>query len=130
MSADRGTSCKRALNYATTSQNKSTPMMYTSRDYTFTRMLDYRFTQYRCPSCKSYHVAIKSVVNWPDASANVAVGEGEMECQICEFVEKGKMFQIKTMSHEDGDILNEQMKSIMHDVGDEWINTLSKKYEI
>lgn len=104
-------------------------MMYTSRDYTFTRMLDHRFTQYRCPFCKSYHVAIKSVVNWPDASANVAVGEGEMECQMCEAIDKGKIFQVKTVSHEDQNILNQIMKDAMHNVGDEWTNTISKNYQ-
>lgn len=103
-------------------------MMYTSRDYSFTKLLDHRFTQYRCSSCLSYHVAIKSVVDWPDASANVAIGEGEMECQSCGIVEKGKMFQVCTQSSSDADALSKSMEDIMRQTGDEWVDLRSKKY--
>lgn len=100
-------------------------MIYSSRDYSFREQLDYRFTQYRCPACSSYHVAIVSVVNWPDASAIIAVGEGEIECQDCQTAGKGKIFQRSTQSHSDGKHLNSLMLKLMKDTGDKW-NDLNK----
>lgn len=103
-------------------------MMCTSRDYTFTKLLDHRFTQYQCPACSSYHVAIVSVANWADASSNVAIGEGEMECQLCDLVEKGKRFQVHTQAHEDGDLLQSLMEKMMQETGDKWRDLHSKNY--
>lgn len=97
-------------------------MIYLSRDYSFTKQLDHRFTQYRCPACFSYHVAVKSVVDWPDASANIALGEGEMECQSCKIIDKGNNFQALTQSNASSETLKEAMREVARRTGDEWIN--------
>lgn len=95
-------------------------MIYRSRDYSFSGLRDHRFTQYQCQVCQSYRVSIISVVNWPDASANVAVGEGEMKCLDCSNSEKGKVFQVLTASHHDESLLLEMLTRRKEDTGDTW----------
>jgi hypothetical protein len=64
----------------------------------------------------------------PASPAIVAIGEGEIECQDCEIVEKGKEFRLQAQSHSDGDTLFQMMKDVMHDTGDEWVDLRSKNY--
>lgn len=95
-------------------------MIYVSRDYTPHKLLGHRFTQYRCPSCHSYNVAIKSIPNIPDAPAIVSVGSGEMECRTCKLVTLGSYFQVNTYYSEAVDQFEELLNDVIAKSGDVW----------
>ncbi len=97
-------------------------MIVTSRDYTFTEQLDFRFTQYRCPvpDCLSYNVVSISISNATDASSNHAIGEGVMCCEKCRFTEKGYLFQFDTQSDDDKFSLKYLEEKIISETGDTW----------
>lgn len=103
-------------------------MIYRSSDYSFKGLGDSRFTQYRCPECKSYHVAVLRHAKVYDASSLTVIGKGEIECQDCQFVAKGDSFQVGTYSNSDRGQIFEQEASLRKQTGDKWSDLQSPRF--
>lgn len=95
-------------------------MIYTSQDYSFTKLLDHRLTQYRCPSCCSYDVVVEKMADLVDGPANMMIAEGTMRCRLCFLTERGRLFQIHTATSSSFEGLSMMIRDLRVETGDKW----------
>lgn len=104
-------------------------MIVTSRDYNFHELLDYRFTQYRCPVCQSFHVAVRSLARIADGHSRMVIGRGEMICLECRNMAMGHDFEQQSQAYKlEADYIT-SMNSVIGATGDIWIDLRERRIE-